>query len=389
MLVTNPAKAGTWNLAFNHFHYPSFRKDSLSGFVLGFAERHEIRANERTIERDIDCFVRTYTPARSTDRQVLEDSFNCPLVELGVLQLQPDGVTYQFSIGPKPTLPVEIFGVALLSFFDLAGGSRQTLSLQECLYQDSSPGQVFKLDEGSLVDYIEELQEITHGDIAVDETAGLKQLYRRKPIDPHQLLRSYYDGQALLMLQATPSQRFLRSVRIDRDVQRADAVAGYVVTPHVRHVLGRIAEALALNSAERAWTITGPYGTGKSAFALFLIRLLSAQDRDSSEAWALLREHDVALTEQLLKQLDGRRFLPVPVTARRTSLAHCVLEAVSNCLDQLPPSEESGELRLRLSDSLNTDDPSPIDDHEVIACTGSAAIDCYDRWFRRRRTRSR
>lgn len=196
LLVTNPNKAGTWNLAFNHYHYPSFRKDSLTGFVLGFAERHELRANARTIERDVDCFVRTYTPARSSDRQVLEDSFNCPLVELGVIQLQPDGVTYQFSIGPKPTLPVEIFGVALLSFFDSAGGSRQTLSLQECLYQDSSPGQVFKLDEGSLVDYIEELQELTDGDIAVDETAGLKQLYRRKPMDPHRLLRRYYEGQA-------------------------------------------------------------------------------------------------------------------------------------------------------------------------------------------------
>ena len=192
LLVTNPAKAGTWFLAFNRFPYPEFRKDMLVNFVVGFAQRHGIRANPRTIERDVDCFVRTYTPSRTGDRQVPEDSFNCPLVELGALQALPDGATYQFVIGPKPTLTVEIVGIVLLHFFDLIGNSRHTLSLQECLYQPYSPGQVFKLDESSLMGYLDQLEELTTGAIAVDETAGLKQLYRRTPVDPRTLLRRYY-----------------------------------------------------------------------------------------------------------------------------------------------------------------------------------------------------
>lgn len=196
LLVTNPMKAGTWYLAFNHFQYPEFRKETLANFIVGFAERHELRANPRTIERDVDCFVRTYTPSRSGDRQVLEDSFNCPLVELGALHVLPDGVTYQFVIGPKPTLPAEIVGVVLLHFFALTGAHRQTLSLQDCLYQPRSPGQVFKLDEGALMDYLEELHELTGGALTVDETAGLKQLYRRAPIDPFSLLRGYFREQA-------------------------------------------------------------------------------------------------------------------------------------------------------------------------------------------------
>lgn len=193
LLVTNPAKAGTWFLAFNRFPYPEFRKDMLVNFVVGFAERHGVHNNPRTIERDVDCFVRTYTPSRSGDRQLLEDSFNCPLVELGALQVLPDGVTYQFVIGPKPTLPVEIVGIVLLHFFELTGNGRQTLSLQECLYQPYSPGQVFKLDESSLMDYLEQLEELTSGAIAVDETAGLRQLYRRVPVDPLTLLQRYYE----------------------------------------------------------------------------------------------------------------------------------------------------------------------------------------------------
>lgn len=196
LLVSNPAKAATWYLAFNHYPYPDFRKETLANFVLGFVERSRLRANPGTIRRDIDCFVRTYTPSRSSERQVLEDTFNCPLVELGLLHLQPDGVTYQFAIGPKRTLPVEIVAVVLLSFFDQIEGTRRTLSVHECLYRPLSPGQIFKLDEISLMDYVEELESITAGDLTVDETAGLQQLYVRRPIDGKGLLEQYFRARA-------------------------------------------------------------------------------------------------------------------------------------------------------------------------------------------------
>lgn len=197
LLVTNPLKAGTWHLAFNHFQYPEFRKETLVSFVLNYAARHQLKVNERTIERDVDCFVRTYTPSRVRSHKVLEDTFSCPLVELGILQLQPDDATYQFSIGPKSTLPAEVVAVALDRFFDIAGGSRKTLSLQECLYHPESPGQVFKLDYVSLVEYVEQLQVLTHGAIAADETAGLQQLYRRGAVHSQDLLEGYYRRQSI------------------------------------------------------------------------------------------------------------------------------------------------------------------------------------------------
>jgi hypothetical protein len=65
------------------------------------------------------------------------------------------------------------------------------VSIHECLYEPLSPGQVFKLDEPTLVEYLDQLESLTGGDIAVDETAGLHQLYVRRPIDGKELIVQY------------------------------------------------------------------------------------------------------------------------------------------------------------------------------------------------------
>ena len=67
--------------------------------------------------------------------------------------------------------------------------------------------------------------------------------------------------------------RFLRSVNLEKDYAGGQRNGDYIVTPNARQVLNRVAEGLRNQSPFRAWTITGPYGVGKSAFAVFLTRL--------------------------------------------------------------------------------------------------------------------
>ena len=50
----------------------------------------------------------------------------------------------------------------------------------------------FKLDENSLIDLIEDLEELTDGGLIIDETAGLKQIYRRNSFDKMFILENYY-----------------------------------------------------------------------------------------------------------------------------------------------------------------------------------------------------
>jgi hypothetical protein len=44
------------------------------------------------------------------------------------------------------------------------------------------------------VAYVEELEDCTGQALTLDETAGLKQIYRRRPIAKLQILADYYRG---------------------------------------------------------------------------------------------------------------------------------------------------------------------------------------------------
>lgn len=197
LLVSQPMIGTTWQIAFSLFQRPDFTKRELVDYVATFADKQGVDVNRSSLARDIDCFIRTYTSPRSTAKHLIaEETFDCPLQELNLIQASPDGELYRFSVGAKPTLPSAIFAYALAQHFDAARAGRNTMSVQECLYGPGSPGQAFKLDENTLVAHIEELEQITRGKVALDETAGLKQIYRREEMDALKILEDYYRSEA-------------------------------------------------------------------------------------------------------------------------------------------------------------------------------------------------
>lgn len=54
---------------------------------------------------------------------------------------------------------------------------RRVLSVEDCIHRPGSPGQIFKLDENSVVELLEMLEGITGGTLRLQETAGIRQLY--------------------------------------------------------------------------------------------------------------------------------------------------------------------------------------------------------------------
>lgn len=69
------------------------------------------------------------------------------------------------------------------------------------------------------------------------------------------------------------ARRFQRSIRVDGDIGKLDAVRGFVCQRSAAATLTSIALQL-LNSSQRAFTWTGPYGTGKSSLAVALAGLV-------------------------------------------------------------------------------------------------------------------
>src|SRR5208283_2038093 len=88
------------------------------------------------------------------------------------------------------------------------------------------------------------------------------------------------------------SPRFARSVSLVRDAIRSDALDGYILTPTGRAILRRLADALRGETSTRAWSLTGPYGSGKSAFALVAAQVLAGEPRVRQKARTILASQD-------------------------------------------------------------------------------------------------
>ncbi len=97
--------------------------------------------------------------------------------------------------------------------------------------------------------------------------------------------------------------RYARSINIERDARSSTALDGYIVTATAQRTLGRITGALGSELSQRAWTITGSYGSGKSAFALFLANLLGFPGNDFvRKARAILKEQHPAAHKDLFER---------------------------------------------------------------------------------------
>lgn len=198
-LVSNQKRALVWFLTFSLYLESEFNKKRLTSFIAKQFDLLGVRTTVRTIEREVDCFLRTYIPARSIKGVISEDSLDCPLGELELLRYFPESGSYHFNVGPKITLPSKIFGFALMNFLPRLTQNRRTVAVEECVYQPGSPGQVFKLDENSVIDYLEGLEFSSQGTIRIQETAGLRQIYLTEEQEINwqanalQMLEQYYE----------------------------------------------------------------------------------------------------------------------------------------------------------------------------------------------------
>ena len=198
-LVSNLERGLIWHLLFSSYLETEFSKRQLQIFLEKQISNLGIRTTEAMINREVDCCLRTYLTVKVSKYQTKEETLDCPLSELGLLRFSAETGTYYFNIGPKPSLPKEIFGATLLLFLSGLIENRRTISIEECIYRKSSPGQVYKLDENSVVVYLEWLEQILDGGLRLEETAGLRQIFISNSLSENirtvseSLLSSYYE----------------------------------------------------------------------------------------------------------------------------------------------------------------------------------------------------
>ncbi len=160
---------------FNEFRGGSFIRQEIVAPLLKLAEECAwSRVAPTTVDRDLQCLLRTYIGGRGSG-----DAGESVLAELGLIRPM-DKQRSRLSRGRKPNLPDVIFLFSLNQFWEEFAPSQNTMSFENVVYAPRSPGKVFLLDEDDVVERLERLEEASDGKLIWSETAGLRQITRCK-----------------------------------------------------------------------------------------------------------------------------------------------------------------------------------------------------------------
>ena len=173
----------TWFWAFHYYPSTSFEREAVVQGMQRLAEDREwTRASVATIRRDVSCFIRTYVAQATPGNGGYEDGLESPLTELGLIKSTGRRDGFRFVRGPKPSLGAGVFGYAVTDYWERNFPNANTLSFEALTHEPGSPGRTFLLEENDMVDMLIALEEVSGGVYQWSETAGLKQLIRRRPV---------------------------------------------------------------------------------------------------------------------------------------------------------------------------------------------------------------
>lgn len=135
----------------------------------------------------------------------------------------------------------------------------------------------------------------------------------------------------------------MRSTNIERDLNTLD-VSKLWVNARIQDVLGRVVSAIEDPARSRVWSLTGPYGSGKSTVALLTGALLSKPGPRRQAAEEVLRAAHGKLADRLAAARDQfapNGFIVAAAAARRESitdtLARALLKGANRYWDGRPP----------------------------------------------------
>ena len=113
-------------------------------------------------------------------------------------------------------------------------------------------------------------------------------------------------------------QRYVRAADIARDLSDPNALDGYILTSRASEAMLRLAKGLCRRSTQRAFRVTGPYGSGKSSFGLLVAKLCDRSDERAN-----------TLASRALGDQEFPIFAPLVLVGRHASMARELLIGIA------------------------------------------------------------
>jgi len=175
-----------------------------------------------------------------------------------------------------------------------------------------------------------------------------------------------------------PDEHFARSTNIELDHKQPESVPDYRFTAKSLRLLDDVLDSSLGSRRDKAWSVIGPYGSGKSTFLLFLLQLLSG----ASSPWLQrcliqlrLANPNIANKVDITLNKGNAKYIPIIVQGSRNALdrtlCDALLEAATGADRDISWVSESFlsslNITLQVMDSGITDSISTIKLYERAA----------------------
>ena len=156
-----------------------------------------------------------------------------------------------------------------------------------------------------------------------------------------------------------------RSISLDRDLLEPIALKNYVVTPNSLSALQIISSGLSSGQAQRAWKVVGPYGSGKSAFAVLLAQLLAGKSNFPVAAKTVS-----SIAPKVAKGYVNCKRLPLAVVGSRVSFGTAFAASIAKVVEGFGRGKSVLKIRKRLDLIAGTYEGVPFN-----SAVGDMALD--------------
>jgi len=130
--------------------------------------------------------------------------------------------------------------------------------------------------------------------------------------------------------------QFQRSINIVSDFNDISILDSFILTPLSIKVIKRLLSGMSNQNSQSAWTITGPYGAGKSASLLFIMQLLGRKDANLLQK--KLGDFAPDLEKQITKVLPNwpdSTSVIIPLLGSKESIALTFLRGIYKTFSKL------------------------------------------------------
>lgn len=146
--------------------------------------------------------------------------------------------------------------------------------------------------------------------------------------------------------------QYQRSIRLDVDFGRMDALDGYVCHKTAADVLGTMSKQIS-GSNQRAFTWTGPFGGGKSSLAVALASALGPDESLRDKAREVLRLSSHPNFDEAFPVNKG--WLVLPVVGKRGSVSDEILKTLHHALGSTASPDSATEVIAELCAAASND----------------------------------